>query len=133
MQTNEQIFDEIRNQGFITERQIKLLKQRSQREQRDLFDYSLKESVSEGDGVPVAAEWGAKGLVALKKWAKQRKALVGWRENNVIEHATADSFRFKGFHNCGSETVKDFQAVYLVDTPEGSIEYYYYGGFQVCG
>lgn len=41
MKTNEQIFEEIKTQGYITEQQISLLKRRGNHQNEDIFDYSL--------------------------------------------------------------------------------------------
>ena len=54
--TNEQIFEEIRKRGFMTEQEMKLLKNRSNKEQKDLFDYDLVEEFK-GYGVPIDEEW----------------------------------------------------------------------------
>lgn len=43
MKTNEQIFDEIKATGFISESDLKLLKNRSNKNGIDLFDYSIEE------------------------------------------------------------------------------------------
>ena len=39
--TNEMIFKEVRESGFMTERDMKLLKNRSNKEGKDFFDYDL--------------------------------------------------------------------------------------------
>ena len=39
MKTNETIFQEIKAQGFITKQQLQLLKNRSNKEQKNLMDY----------------------------------------------------------------------------------------------
>jgi hypothetical protein len=122
MKSNEQIFAEIREQGYITEQQMKLLKNRSNREGRDLFDYSLKEK---NDGVPVTATQGAVGLAYLRKQAKIYNTPLGWREKNIIEHATENDFRFMGFRNCAYDGEPlNLQPVFRVNTSEGSMEYY---------
>jgi hypothetical protein len=99
MKSNEQIFAEIREQGYITEQQMKLLKNRSNREGRDLFDYGLIETINDGYGVPITREQGEKGLAWLKRWAKKRNTPLGSREISIIERATADDFTFLGFYN----------------------------------
>lgn len=95
--TLEQIFDEIKEQGFITESQISIIKRRSHKANKDLFDYSLIETIGEGYGIPVTEEQGQKGLNWLKKF--MRRNVYGYREREIIENASPDEFRFCGFYN----------------------------------
>jgi hypothetical protein len=99
MKSNEQIFAEIREQGYITEQQMKLLKNRSNREGRDLFDYDLVEQMNNGYGIPVTYEQGVKGLAWLTKFAKKRNTPFGYRELHIVLNASPDDFAFKGFYN----------------------------------
>ena len=64
--TNEEIFENVRENGYITEREINLLKNRSNNERRDVFNYELLDEVADGYGVPVTPEQGAKGLRWLR-------------------------------------------------------------------
>ena len=66
MKANEAIIAEVAEKGFITEKEISLLKCRSNREGRDVINYELL-----GDAVPVTPEQGAKGLLWLKKLLKR--------------------------------------------------------------
>jgi hypothetical protein len=110
--TNEQIFAEIRKQGFITEQQIKLLKSRSQRAEEALWDDSLTAQFGE-DGVPVTDEQGAKGLAYLRRWALKRNTPFGTREKIIVANATNSGFSFKGFHNFNlQDEPVNFQPVY---------------------
>ena len=43
MKTNEQIFEEIKTRGYISEQQISLLKRRGNHQNEDIFDYSPDE------------------------------------------------------------------------------------------
>jgi hypothetical protein len=99
MKTNEQIFAEIKKQGFITKQQMQLLKNRSNREGKDLFDYSLIESINDGYGIPITREQGEIGLTWLKRFAKKRDTPFGWRELNIIDKASANGFTFRGFYD----------------------------------
>ena len=58
MKTNETIFAEIKNQGFMTKQQMQLLKNRSNHAQTDLFDYDLIDAMNEGYGIPLTEEQG---------------------------------------------------------------------------
>jgi hypothetical protein len=99
MKTNEQIFEEIREQGYITEQQIEILKSRSNREGRDLFDYGLIEQMNNGYGIPMTHEQGVKGLKWLKQWTKKHNTPFGYREIDIINNASPDDFTFWGFYN----------------------------------
>ena len=64
--TNEEIFENVRENGYITEKEIKLLKNRSNNERRDVLNYELLDEICDGYGVPVTPEQGAKGLRWLR-------------------------------------------------------------------
>jgi hypothetical protein len=99
--TNEAIFEAIKEAGMITEQQIKLLKLRSNRLQKDVMDYELIEQIDEGYGIPVTEEQGAKGLEWLRKFARMRYSPLGYREIDIINHAEPSDFRFRGFYQSG--------------------------------
>lgn len=94
MKTNEQIFSEIRETGFITEKDLQLLRNRSNKVGKDQFDYNIDIDIH------ITKEQGAKGLQWLKKFIK--KGLYGYRELDIIETSTNEDFRFKGFYNVGT-------------------------------
>lgn len=108
--TNEMIFQDILENGFITKADLQLLKNRSNREQKDVFDYSLLDKVNEGYGIPVTEEQGLQGLKWLKKFI--RKNVYGYRELDILETATAKDFTFLGFYNAGNYGYKNFQPIY---------------------
>ena len=62
MKTNEMIFAEIKECGFITKENLQLLKNRSNKEQKDLFDYDFMENFKDGYGIPLSEEQGKQGL-----------------------------------------------------------------------
>jgi len=100
MKTNEKIFQEIRETGVITESNIRLLKNRSNREGKNLFDYSLLEQINGGNGIPVTEEQGLKGLAWLFKFMK--RGIYGNREIEIIKNASCNDFLFVGFYDSGS-------------------------------
>lgn len=53
MKTNELIYKEISESGVITETNMKLLKNRSNKACSDIFDYDFLESFSDGCGIPL--------------------------------------------------------------------------------
>lgn len=101
--TNEQIFESVKLNGFISENDIKLIKNRSNKEGRDLFNYEILESVNNGYGVPLTEEQGAKGLACLKKFINKKgeSKVYGTREINIIQNARPCDFTFLGFYDAG--------------------------------
>ena len=123
MKANESIIAEIAERGYITEKEISLLKCRSNREGRDVINYELL-----GDGAPVTPEQGAKVLLWLKKLIKRNGEPregqnLGWREINIIKSATENDFSFVCLYDCGNRS-SNFVPVYRC----GAMEYYVLGG-----
>ena len=124
MKTNEAIIAEVAERGYITEKEINLLKCRSNREGRDVINYELI-----SDGVPVTTEQGAKGLLWLKKLLKRNGEpregqYLGWREIDIIKNATENDFEFVCLYDCGNKWNSNFVPVYRC----GAMEYYVLGG-----
>lgn len=124
MKATESIITEIAERGYITEKEINLLKCRSNREGRDVINYELL-----GDGVPLTAEQGAKGLLWLKKLLKRNGEPregqnLGYREIDIIKNATENDFSFVCLYDCGNKWNSCFIPVYRC----GAMEYYVLGG-----
>lgn len=97
MKAND-ILNEIKKSGFITKQQMQLLKNRSNKEGKDFFDYSL---IDEQD-IKITEEQGLQGLTWLKKLQRKRKNNpFGYRENEIINNATVEDFTFRGFYDAG--------------------------------
>ena len=108
-QSNEQIFAKIAKNGEITERQILLLKNRSTRMQKDVMNYDLLDA----NDIKVTEEQGEKGLNWLKKLQRKRKNNpFGYRENEIINNATAKDFTFRGFYDAGNGWRSYFLPIY---------------------
>ena len=123
MKANESIIAEVAERGYITEKEINLLKCRSNREGRDVINYELL-----GDGVPLTAEQGEKALLWLKRLLKRNGEPregqnLGWREIDIIKSATANDFEFVCLYDCGNRS-SNFVPVYRC----GAMEYYVLGG-----
>lgn len=123
MKANESIIAEVAERGYITEKEINLLKCRSNREGRDVINYELI-----SDAVPVTPEQGAKGLLWLKKLLKRNGEPregqnLGWREIDIIKSATENDFSFVCLYDCGNRS-SNFVPVYRC----GAMEYYVLGG-----
>ena len=124
MKATETIIAEIAERGYITEKEISLLKCRSNREGRDVINYELLD-----EAVPVTAEQGAKGLLWLKKLLKRNGEPregqnLGWREIDIIKNATENDFTFACLYDCGNKQFSNFVPVYRC----GAMEYYVLGG-----
>lgn len=123
MKANESIIAEVAERGYITEKEINLLKCRSNREGRDVINYELI-----SDAVPVTPEQGAKALLWLKKLLKRNGEPregqnLGWREIDIIKSATENDFSFVCLYDCGNRS-SNFVPVYRC----GAMEYYVLGG-----
>lgn len=96
---NEEIFAEIRESGVMTEKQMNLLKLRSNKAHKDVLDYDLVEEVGEGYGIPLTANQGRKGLEWLRKVNRSRKCPFGYRERSIVETAKPEDFTLICFYD----------------------------------
>lgn len=124
MKTNETIFAEIREAGYMTEAQMQLLKNRSNKAQKDLFNYDLD---ADGYGIPIDEEWASKGLNWLKSLIKKNgepKAgqNLGYREIEIIKTAEASDFTFVCFYDTGNGWYRYYIPVYNVAGMEYRVE-----------
>ena len=133
--TNEMIFEEVRANGFMTEKDMKLLKNRSNNEGKDFFDYDLMESLSSGYGIPIDEEWANKGIKWLKSLLKKNGEpksgqSLGYREIDIIQTADPSDFTFRGFYDAGRYGFRNFLPLYGI----AGMEYYVScGKIQVIG
>ena len=127
---NDKIVEQIKTRGYMEEREMLLLKSRSNKAQKDLFQYD------EFNGyIPLSEEWANKGLQWLKSLLKKNgepKAgqNLGYREIEIIKTATPADFTFVCFYDAGNRWYRNYLPVYNV----AGMEYYVSGGFiQVVG
>ena len=123
---NTTIFENIHERGYMTEKEMLLLKSRSNKAQKDLYDYDLDK---DGYGIPLAEEWANKGIQWLKSLLKKNgepKAgqNLGYREIEIIKTATANDFSFVGFYDAGNGWFRNFVPVYNV----AGMEYFFSSG-----
>ena len=112
--TNDTIFENIRERGYMTEREMLLLKSRSNKAQKDLFLYD-----EFNEYIPLSEEWANKGLKWLKSLLKKNgepKAgqSLGYREIEIIKNATASDFSFVCFYDAGNCFYHYYLPVYNV-------------------
>ena len=117
MKTNELIYKEISESGVITEANMKLLKNRSNKEGRDLFDYDFLENFADGCGIPLTVEQGEKGLLWLKKFIRKDGSsnVYGYREIEIVQNATPSDFLFQGFYDDGKYLSHYYLPIYSVN------------------
>ena len=133
--TNEMIVEDVRTKGFMTEKDMKLLKNRSNNEGKDFFDYDLMESLSSGYGIPIDEEWANKGIKWLKSLLKKNGEpksgqSLGYREIDIIQTAEPSDFTFRGFYDAGRYGFRNFLPLYGI----AGMEYYVScGKIQVIG
>ena len=127
---NVTIFENIHERGYITEKEMLLLKSRSNKSQKDLFQYDKF-----SDYIPLSEEWANKGLQWLKSLIKRNgepKAgqNLGYREIEIIKTAKASEFSFVCFYDNGNGWYRNYVPMYNV----AGMEYYVSSGFiQVVG
>ena len=119
---NATIFEQIKTRGYMTEREMLLLKSRSNKAQKDLFQYD-----NFSDYVPLSEEWANKGLHWLKSLLKKNGEPksgqnLGYREIEIIKTATASDFTFVCFYDNGNGWRRNFVPVYNVAGMEYRVE-----------
>lgn len=114
MKTLESIFSEIKESGFISKSQLQILKNRSNKLQKDVVNYDLLESIGDGYGIPLTEEQGVQGLNWLKKLIKKNgeSNVYGYREIDIINNASPSDFVFKGFYDAGNGWFRNFLPIY---------------------
>ena len=117
MKTNELIYKEITENGYITEANMKLIKNRSNKSGRDLFYYDFLESFSDGCGIPLTADQGEKGLLWLKKFIRKDGSsnVYGYRELEIIQNASPSDFLFQGFYDAGNYSNHYYLPIYSLN------------------
>lgn len=128
-QTNDEIINDVMQNFYITEQQINLLKNRSNRVGKDLINYDLLYSGYNWDAIPVTYEQGYKGLRWLQGLIKRNgepKAgqNLGYREIEIIINATPSDFSFVQLHNVGNRVINRFVPIYRC----GAMDYFVYNG-----
>ena len=119
---NTTIFENIRERGYMTEKEMLLLKSRSNKAQKDLFQYD-----EFSDYIRMSEDWANKGLQWLKSLLKKNgepKAgqNLGDREIKIIKTAKASEFTFVCFYDAGNGWFRNFVPIYNVAGMEYRVE-----------
>ena len=111
------IFAEIEECGFITKENLQLLKNRSNKEQTDLFDYDFMENFKDGYGIPLSEEQGKQGLKWLKKFIRKDGSsnVYGYREIDIVKNADPSDFLFQGFYDSGNHLSHYYLPIYSIN------------------
>ena len=120
--TNNTIFENIRERGYMTEKEMLLLKSRSNKAQKDLFQYDAF-----SEYIPLSEEWANKGLQWLKSLLKKNgepKAGQNLRDRDIeiIKSATPEDFSFEYFYDAGNGWHRNYLPVYNVAGMEYRVE-----------
>lgn len=120
--TNDTIFENIHERGYMTEKEMLLLKSRNNKAQKDLFQYD-----EFNEYIPLSEEWSNKGINWLKSLLKKNgepKAgqNLGHREIEIIKNATASDFTFVCFYDNGNGWYRNYVPVYNVAGMEYRVE-----------
>ena len=121
---NNTICEQTKERGYMTEKEMLLLKKRSNAAQHDLFNYDAF-----SEYIPLSEEWANKGIQWLKSLLKKNgepKAgqNLGYREIEIIKNATAEDFTFVCFYDAGNGWYRNYIPVYNV----AGMEYFVSGG-----
>ena len=83
------------------------------------MDYEALESIRDGYGIPLTEEQAEQGLRWLKKFQRRRNGSpYGYREDEIINNATAKDFRFLGFYDAGNGWFRNFLPIYELNGME---------------
>ena len=109
MKTNESIL----SQQIISYNDIKLLKNRSNKNGIDVINYDIF------DPIQIDKASGRKGLDWLKsllntKGEPRKGVNLGYREIDIINNATPNDFIFNGFYDDGNRDFHNYKPVYEV-------------------
>ena len=120
--TNNTIFENIHERGYMTEKEMLLLKSRSNKAQKDLFQYD-----EFNDYIPLSEDWANKGIQWLKSLIKKNgepKAgqNLGFREIEIIKSATPEDFSFVCFYDAGNGWHRNYIPVKNVAGMEYRVE-----------
>ena len=125
--TTNAMLAQIKQRGFMTEREMLTLKSRSNKAQKDILDYDIINQ--DGYGTRMSPEWGTKGLQWLRgllttKGEPRKGQKLGFREIEIIKTASPEDFSFVGFYDNGRGWCRNYLSVYNC----GGMEY-----FVECG
>ena len=120
--TSNTIFENIHERGYMTEKEMLLLKKRSNAAQHDLFNYDTFSGY-----IPLSEDWSNKGLQGLKSLLKKNgepKAgqNLEYRQIEIIKSAKPSEISFVCFYDAGNGWYRNYVPVYNVAGMEYRVE-----------
>lgn len=96
------------------------MKNRSNKQQKDVINYDWLEGIGDGYGIPLTEEQGVQGLNWLKKFIRKNgeSNVYGYRELEIINSASPCDFVFKGFYDAGNGWFRNFLPIYQLNGME---------------
>lgn len=127
MKATSLIISEIETKGFITEKEISLLKRRANSGDREaaLFWPCVE---CTGEQTEKAYKW-LKNLYVTPNGKERKNNPFGYREMNILDNWNGEKAEFKGFYDAGRYGFHNYLPVYDF----GGMEYYVCGGIQIIG
>ena len=130
--TTQTMCAQIKERGFMTEREMLTLKSRSNKAQKDILDY---DTLTHDGGIPIAPEWSEKGIQWLrslltKKGEPRKGQNLDSREIEIIKTARPEDFRFNYFYDNGRGWYHNYVPVYYINGMEYFVEC---GNIKVIG
>jgi hypothetical protein len=127
MKATSLIISEIETKGFITEKEISLLKRRANSGDKEAaFFWPCVECTDEQ--TEKAYKW-LKNLYVTPNGKERKNNPFGYREMNILDNWNGEKAEFKGFYDAGRYGFHNYLPVYDF----GGMEYYVCGGIQIVG
>ena len=127
MKATSLIISEIETKGFITEKEISLLKRRANSGDKEAaFFWPCVECT--GEQTEKAYKW-LKNLYVTPNGKERKNNPFGYREMNILDNWNGEKAEFKGFYDAGRYGFHNYLPVYDF----GGMEYYVCGGIQIIG
>lgn len=127
MKSTSLIISEIENKGYITEKEINLLKRRANAGDKDAAKFWPCVELTPEQSAKVFA-W-LKNLYKTPNGKERKNNPFGYREMNIIDNYSGELMEFKGFYDADRYGFHNYLPVYELN----GMEYYVCGGIQVIG
>lgn len=121
MKTLESVYSEIVESGMISKSNLQLLKNRANREQKNLLDYNTRFQLGFEFGIPLTEEQGLQALNWLKKFIRKDGSsdIYGNEAIDCIMNASPSDFVLRAFYEAGRENNRYYMPIYHL----GEMEY----------
>ena len=127
MKATSLIISEIETKGFITEKEISLLKRRANFGDREAAFFGPCVDCTD-EQTEKTYKW-LKNLYVTPNGKKRKYNPFGYREMNILDNWNGGKAEFKGFYDAGRYGFHNYLPVYDF----GGMKYYVCGGIQIIG